>query len=203
MARRRFIFDPPERFVAGTIGEPGDRTFFLQARDGARIVSIVLEKVQVAVLAERLGDLLDELDRRGGTEGAEGASTPAEAAGTAAFASITAELPGDVAPLDEPLNEAFRAGSLTLGWDVDAERVLVEARAQDEDGEPIDPADDDDEDEDGPDLLRVRLTADAARAFVARASRVVAAGRLPCPLCGAPLDPSGHICPRRNGHFLN
>ncbi len=196
MARRRFIFDPPERFVAGTIGEPGDRTFFIQARDGARIVSIVLEKVQVAVLAERLGDLLDELDRRGVPEAASGGT--ASAASTAAVGAAE-----DVAPLDEPLNEAFRAGSLTLGWDVDAERVLLEARAQDEDGEPVDPDDDDEEDEDGPDLLRVRLTADAARAFVARANRVVAAGRLPCPLCGAPLDPSGHICPRRNGHYLN
>ena len=65
MPRRRYLFDPPERFVAGTVGQPGDRTFFLQARDGARVVSIVLEKVQVAVLADRLGDLLSELERRG------------------------------------------------------------------------------------------------------------------------------------------
>src|SRR5688572_5591712 len=184
MPRRRYIFDPPERFVAGTVGEPGDRTFFLQARDGGRVVSVVLEKVQVAVLAERLGDLLDELERRG-IEGAEGAD------------------PEDDAPLDEPLVEAFRAGSLTLGWDGGAGRVLVEARAQDEDGEAIDPDEDDDEDEDGPDLLRVRMTAAAARGFVARAARVVAAGRPPCPLCGAPLDPLGHICPRRNGHYVN
>lgn len=192
MARRRFIFDPPERFVAGTIGEPGDRTFFLQARDGVRVVSVALEKVQVSVLAERLGELLDELDRRG-VEEAKEPDTPEAAS----------ELTADTGPLDEPLNEAFRAGSLTLGWDVAAERVLVEARAQDEDGEPVDPDDDDDEDEDGPDLLRVRLTADAARSFVARAVRVVASGRPPCPLCGAPLDPTGHICPRRNGHYVN
>ena len=68
-----------------------------------------------------------------------------------------------------------------------------------QDFEEIDPDEDDDEDEDGPDLLRVRMTADAARLFVVRAARVVAAGRPPCPLCGAPLDPQGHICPRRNG----
>ena len=188
MPRRRYLFDPPERFVAGTIGRPGDRTFFLQARDGPRVVSIVLEKVQVAVLADRLGELLSELERRGvATAGDVAAAAAAE----------------DVRPLDEPLNEAFRAGSLTLGWDGDAERVLVEARAQSEDGEEIDPDDDDDEDEDGPDLMRVRMTADAARSFVARAARVVAAGRPPCPLCGAPLDPQGHICPRRNGHYVN
>ncbi len=195
MPRRRYVFDPPERFVAGTIGDPGNRTFFLQARDGGRVVSVALEKVQVAVLAERLGDLLGELERRGVPHGGVEAMSRDEIAGAA--------VDDDAAPLDEPLVEAFRAGSLTLGWDPDAERVLLEARAQDEDGEAIDPDEDDDEDEDGPDLLRVRLTADAARSFVARAARVVAGGRPPCPLCGAPLDPRGHICPRRNGHYVN
>jgi uncharacterized repeat protein (TIGR03847 family) len=67
------------------------------------------------------------------------------------------------------------------------------------DDEPGESADDDD----GPDLFRVRLSADAARAFVDRAIRVVQAGRPPCPLCGAPLDPAGHICPRRNGHYVH
>ncbi len=193
MPRRRYIFDPPDRFVAGTIGEPGDRTFFLQAREGGRVVSVALEKVQVAVLAERLGALLDELDLRGIVEASETEPPIADAG----------EGPPEGVVLDEPLNEAFRAGSLTLGWDGGAERVLVEARAQDEDGEAIDPDEDDDEDEEGPDLLRVRMTAAAARSFVARAAHVVAAGRPPCPLCGAPLDPLGHICPRRNGHFVN
>jgi uncharacterized repeat protein (TIGR03847 family) len=188
MPRRRYLFDPPERFVAGTVGQPGDRTFFLQAREGARVVSVILEKVQVAVLADRLGELLSELERRGVPAAAE---------------AIRTAVADDTEPLDEPINEAFRAGSLTLGWDGDADRVLVEARAQSEDGEEIDPDEDDDEDDDGPDLLRVRMTADAARSFVARAARIVASGRPPCPLCGAPLDPQGHICPRRNGHFVN
>jgi uncharacterized repeat protein (TIGR03847 family) len=188
MPRRRYTFDPPERFVAGTIGQPGDRTFFLQARDGPRVVSIVLEKTQVAVLADRLGELLAELERRG----------------VKAVAPLgDGEVGDDTGPLDEPINEAFRAGSLTLGWDGEAERVLLEARAQSEDGEPIDPDEDDDEDEDGPDLLRVLMTPQAARSFVVRATRIVAAGRPPCPLCGAPLDPQGHICPRRNGHYVN
>jgi len=184
--RRRFIFDPPERFVTGTIGEPGQRTFFLQASAGGRVVSVALEKVQVAVLADRLGALLLELDRRG-----------------IAPAGVEPAAGEDTSPLDEPLNEAFRAGALTLGWDGDAERVLVEARAESEDGEPIDPDEDDDENEEGPDLLRVRMTAAAARSFVERAVRVVASGRPPCPLCGEPLDPTGHLCPRRNGNYVN
>ena len=193
MPRRRYIFDPPDRFVAGTVGEPGERTFFLQAREGGRVVSVALEKVQVAVLAERLGALLDELDLRG--------IAPAEDE-PAPLAPVDSETVDDE-PLDEPLNEAFRAGSLTLGWDGGAERVLVEARAQDADGEAIDPDEDDEEDEEGPDLLRVRMTASAARSFVTRAAQVVSAGRPPCPLCGAPLDPRGHICPRLNGHYVN
>ena len=194
MPRHRYIFDPPDRFVAGTIGEPGDRAFFLQAREGRRVVSVALEKVQVAVLAERLGALLEELGRRGVTEVDAPVAEPDPKANADS---------DDNGPLDEPLNEAFRAGSLTLGWDGGAGRVLVEARAQDEDGEAIDPDEDDDEDDDGPDLLRVRMTAAAARGFVARAERVVAGGRPPCPLCGAPLDPLGHICPRRNGQYVN
>jgi uncharacterized repeat protein (TIGR03847 family) len=187
MPRRLYVFDLPDRFVAGTVGDPGNRTFFLQARDAGRVVSVVLEKVQVAVLADRLGQLLDELERRGIAAPEDGSD--------------------DVAPLDEPIVEAFRAGTLTLGWDGDAERVLVEAREQTEEDAEAEAADvdedDDDDDPEGPDLFRVRLSAPAARAFVERAVRVVAAGRLPCPLCGEPLDPRGHICPRRNGHYVN
>jgi uncharacterized repeat protein (TIGR03847 family) len=212
MPRRRYIFDPPDRFVAGAIGEPGDRAFFLQAREGRRVVSVALEKVQVAVLAERLGALLEELGRRGVPEVTVDALSEPGEAGELGEAGERGELDpeigladagDDLGTLDEPLNEAFRAGSLTLGWDGGAGRVLVEARAQDEDGEAIDPDEDDDEDEDGPDLLRVRMTAAAARGFVERAARVVAGGRPPCPLCGAPLAPPVHICPRRNGHYVN
>ena len=188
MPRRRYVFDPPERFIAGTVGQPGNRTFFLQARDRGRLVSVVLEKVQVAVLADRLNDLLDELERRG-------------------IAGSTGPAADDGGPLDEPVIEAFRAGTLTLGWDGDEERILVEAREHtdedEEEGTEVAVVEDDDDDEDGPDVFRVRLSAPAARAFVERAARVVSAGRPPCPLCGQPLDAQGHICPRRNGHYVN
>jgi len=187
VTRRRFLFDVPDRFVAGTVGQPGQRTFLLQARAGRRIVSVVLEKAQVAILADRLGQLLDDLAEGGVAPAAEPAST------------------SDEAPLDEPLNEAFRAAALTLGWDADADRVLIEARAETEDESSEEDLADllEDDAEDGPDLLRVRLTASAARAFVDRAVGVVNAGRPPCPLCGRPLDAQGHICPRRNGQYVH
>ena len=184
MTRRRYLFDTPDRFVAGTVGEPGNRAFFLQARDGTRVTSVALEKVQVAALIQRLDELLDELERRG----IEGAGT-------------LETFDADPAPLDEPINEAFRAGTLSLGWDTQDDLVLLEAREQTEDEEEDEEFDDDADD--GPDLLRVRITPLAARAFVGRALRVLAAGRPPCPLCGQPLDPQGHLCPRRNGHRLN
>jgi uncharacterized repeat protein (TIGR03847 family) len=184
MSRRIFSFDEPERFVAGTVGEPGARTFFLQARDGRRVVSVVLEKTQVAVLAERLGALLDELGERG---------LELPAAGS---------LPQDNEPLDEPLIEAFRAGTLTLTWDGDQERIIVEAREIEEVDEEVEQlVEPDDDDVDGPDLIRVVMRPATARGFADRAISVVGAGRPPCPLCGQPLDPLGHICPRKNGYL--
>jgi uncharacterized repeat protein (TIGR03847 family) len=187
MTRRLFIFDSPDRFVTGTVGEPGQRTFFLQARSESRVVSVVLEKVQVALLADRLLALLDEIGRRGGGE----------------IDTTTA----DLEPLDEPLNEAFRAGTLTIGWDPTAEKIVIEAREQIETEEDEDEEDEPevmlDADVDGPDLVRVSIDPGDARGFVERAARVLASGRPPCPLCGQPLDPQGHLCPRRNGNYVN
>jgi uncharacterized repeat protein (TIGR03847 family) len=142
------------------------------------------------VLAERLGRLLVELDKRG------------------IVADPATPIEPDERPLDEPLNEAFRATTLTLGWDVDAEQILIEARAPGEEDEEVEEEVEgivelEDYDEDCPDLLRVRLSADAARTFVERAFRVIRSGRPPCPLCGNPLDATGHICPRKNGHYVN
>ena len=183
MPRQVFLFDPPERFVAGTVGQPGDRTFYLQASGGGRTVSVALEKVQVSVLAERLEELLEEVRRRGVGE------VPAVA---------PRELE-DTAPLDAPVEEEFRVGTMGLAWDGSIAKVVVEALAPPEgegheDVEPLSDA------EEGPDALRVVLTAEMAKAFIQRAQRVVAAGRPPCPLCALPLDPDGHICPRQNGH---
>src|SRR3954465_3603363 len=105
-------FDPPERFVTGTVGEPGQRTFFLQAREGLRITSVSLEKQQVAALAERIDQLLDEVMATG-----DNASV------------IPAVMPvglEDSHPLEQPIEEEFRAGTMTLSWDPEDERVVIE-----------------------------------------------------------------------------
>jgi uncharacterized repeat protein (TIGR03847 family) len=176
-----YSYDPPERFIAGTVGQPGERTFYLQAALGARVTSVALEKGQVSQLAERLDELLDEVQRRTGAGSDRGG--PAELV--------------DDGPLDLPLTEDFRVGAIALAWDHDGDRVIIEA--QEESEEPIEPLAED-VPEDGPAVLRVRITAEAARAFSRRAVQVVRQGRPPCPLCGLPLEPAGHICPRQNGH---
>jgi uncharacterized repeat protein (TIGR03847 family) len=179
MARQLFLFDRPARFVAGTVGEPGDRTFFLQATDGARVISVALEKQQVEVLADRLEQLLDEVVARTGT------ALPAAESDTEA--------------LDLPIDEEFRVSAMGLAWDGDEGLVVIEAQAPVEDVALAEETLLEDR-EDGPDALRVRIEPTRARAFVDRARRVIAAGRPPCPLCGRPLDPAGHVCPRHNGY---
>ncbi len=178
MARRLFLFDDPDRFVAGTVGTPGQRSFYLQARKAGSVVTVAVEKTQVAVLADRLGDLLDSIQPQ-----------------TAAAAGPDGS---DHRPLDEPVVEAFRVGAMALAWDAGAQAVVVEAQPLDDDAEYREVADDDPE---GPDLLRVRLTPDDARAFVSRSLDVVGAGRPPCPFCGMPLEPTGHFCLRSNGRL--
>jgi uncharacterized repeat protein (TIGR03847 family) len=179
-------FDPPERFVAGTVGPPGQRTFFLQARTGPRVTSVALEKQQVSVLAERIDELLDEL-----LSASEVDST------IPAIPPVSLE---DNAPLEQPIVEEFRAGTMTLSWDADDERVVVEVFPYSEEAvaEPGTPEDEIVEPE-PEEMLVVRLPAGLARAFSKRAQAVVSAGREPCPFCGSPLDPSGHLCPRANG----
>lgn len=181
MERQVFVFDPPDRFVAGTVGQPGDRTFYLQATSGGQIISVALEKVQVSVLADRLDELLTEVRRRLGQE----------------EEAVEAVEP-DLGPLEMPVDEQFRVGAMGLAWDADANRIVVEAQAATD--EPVDESTILEDVDEGPDALRVRITPDAARSFVERARRVVAAGRPPCPLCGLPLDAEGHICPRQNGY---
>jgi uncharacterized repeat protein (TIGR03847 family) len=190
MTRRISNFDAPDRFVAGTVGEPGHRAFFLQARQGGSIVSVAAEKTQVAVLAANLAALLDTLAERG-VEG-----IPVDAS----------DRPIDDEPLGEPLVEAFRVGAMTIGWDSTRQMVLIQAaaitdEADEDDASMVDAVMADQDDADGPDLIRVRLSPVDIRAFVARAARVIASGRPLCPRCAEPLDPQGHICTRPTAYL--
>ena len=192
-------YDSPDRFVAGTVGQPGERTFFLQAREGNRITSVVVEKQQVSVLAEHLDKVLDEVLRR---------------SGPAAQVPPAHSKPNDTDPLDAPITEEFRVGTMTIAWDAEIHKIVIELFSNVD----SDVTDEEDEDDDlglsaaaaaalegndevnADEVFVVKITPGYARDFVARAQALVAAGRPPCPLCDEPLDPEGHICVRTNGY---
>ena len=182
MPRQIFEYDQPERFIVGTVGVPGERTFYLQATDGARTTSVVIEKQQSALLAERLDALLGEMSKRG----------------VMGIPDTYAASDLDLDPLTAPVVDEFRVGTLALGWNGASDVVLIEAHGNDDVEQDVPDLEADDPE--GPDVLRVRLTPAQARAFAERARRVVSAGRPPCPFCLEPLEPRGHICPRANGY---
>src|SRR5918911_2314372 len=139
MSRVIHVFRTPERFVAGTVGEPGDRTFYLQAIDEDKVVSVMLEKEQVAVLAERLSALLNEVVRRLGAE---------------VFAEADELV--DTEPLRTPVEQEFRVGTMGLGWDIESRAIVVELLAVSE--QEVDESMVLDDAEDGPDAVRVFLS---------------------------------------------
>lgn len=165
-------FDWPDRVVIGTIGRPGARTFYLQVRTAGRIASVVLEKQQAEILAEKLDEILDELMALEGNPHSVPTSTPVELV--------------DNDPLD-PVEELFRVGAIGLGWDPTTAQVLVEAHrmAEDEFDELLEPESE---------TLLVRMPVGATRAFTRRTREVVDAGRPMCANCGQPIDPDGHDC---------
>ncbi len=150
-----------DHLTTGTVGPPGQRVFYLQARQGNRVVSLRLEKTQVAALCRYLAEMLADLP------GAE--PEPANM------------------DLVEPVVPEWVVGSLGVTYDEDTDRVLLVAEELVEEGEE-------------PAHARIRATRAQVAALTRHGSEVVAAGRPPCPLCGAPLDPEGHMCVRLNGH---
>lgn len=179
------VFDPPERCIAGTVGPPGQRTFFLQASGESRVVSVSLEKEQVRLLGESLAELLDEVAGEDGS-------------------SASGERYADAAPLDTPIEDDFRVQRLSVAWEGERRRVVIEAFDRPEASDLLEL------EEDGakelpwsgmpPQSLRVVLAPGPARAFADRCTASLQGGRPSCPFCGQPLDPSGHICPRANGY---
>jgi uncharacterized repeat protein (TIGR03847 family) len=179
MTRRIHVFDAPDRFVADAIGQPGSRTFYLQASEGERHVTVALEKVQVALLAERLVDLLDAIRERG------------------------VELPpidsgkDDTAPLDEPILESFRVGTIAMGWDVGRGCAMIETRAMVEDEEDPPEVEDDDP---GMGRPRARVPRGAGRLRLHPSGGSGRGGRSAAPSrVRRAARPAGHLS-RRNGY---
>jgi uncharacterized repeat protein (TIGR03847 family) len=156
--------------VAGTIGQPGERAFFIQAREKARVVSVAVEKAQVAAISSRLELIVAEVRK----------SNP--------LISIVA-VQNDDAPLDTPVDEEFQVGAISLAWDDEKQLITFELYE----------LEDDEQDAEGQ-VLEINFSLAMAFAFAQRSKAVVNAGRLPCPFCAIPIDPRGHLCPRANGY---
>jgi uncharacterized repeat protein (TIGR03847 family) len=153
--------DAPDEFTVGTVGPVGDRMFLIQCRQGAELLTVKVEKQQVAVLASYLARIVREVGRPG-------------------------SLPRDVT-FDSSEEPAWVVGTIGVSYDEQSTRIVVvaeELAAEDEESS----------------VARFSLTLEQAAAFAILATSLVEAGRPPCPLCGLPLDPSGHDCPRTNGH---
>ena len=164
--------NPVDRITAGAVGEPGKRVFYLQARKGRRLVSVICEKKHVAALAIAAEQVL--LSLAGGDEDAVVEPDPAIHGGM---------------DLEVPLDPIFRAGQVNLGYDKDSRRLVViayELLAEDDDAQPS--------------VVRFWASEAQMRAFSIHGQQIVAAGRPQCAMCGEPIDPEGHFCPRKNGH---
>jgi uncharacterized repeat protein (TIGR03847 family) len=151
----------PDRITVGTVGPVGDRLFLLQFRQGPVLLTLKIEKQQVAVLADYLARIVKDQERPG-------------------------HLPEE-SGLEEPTEPAWVVGTVGVSFDEAEDRVILVIEEQ----VP--------EDETGA-IARLSVSREQAAGFAIQATRVVESGRPPCPLCGSPLDPSGHECPRTNGH---
>ncbi len=187
---RSFELPEVDWATVGTVGPPGQRTFYLQARQDDQMITLKLEKQQVAAIAQFLGEILSDLP-------------------------VPDPLPRDeLLGLAEPVLAEWAVGGLQLAYDSTADRIVVLAEeigveADDETAEtaeaeeiggeqfrPGQPADDASERGVG----RLSLTRTQAAAIARRGWDLVKAGRPACVLCGHPIDPEGHSCPRTNGH---
>lgn len=171
--------NPVESFIVGTIGQPGEREFYLQAKFHGGIHSFAIDKSQVSALADRVALLIGELK-----------------AADFRFENIVA------VNLEVPLIPEFQVGVIGIVWLPDTEQVLLDLQEISESGfnELYDESQTFENDEDRPQLFKLYLSPHIANNFVTLARRVVSAGRLPCPFCGLPINRDGHLCPRANGY---
>lgn len=165
---------PADRITADAVGEPGSRTFYLQARNATEVITLIVEKEQVRLLAASVLDLL-------ATIGLETGGGPDE----------------DAMELEQPFEPRWRAGRLSIGYEEDADRFLLEIEEFQPELEEDDPllllqGD--------PELLRLWASREQMFALSRHAATVVDRGRPTCQFCGNPLDPEGHSCPAMNGH---
>ncbi|NCF66032.1 MAG: DUF3090 family protein [Chloroflexi bacterium] len=162
--------NPVSFLTVGTVGPPGQRVFYLQGSRRNETISLIVEKQQMAVLADSIESFLDELEEK----------HPAETRDSEE--SVMQDM-----RLREPVEGLYRVGNMGLGYNESEDQIVLVAY------ELVD------EDED-PDVVSFWATRAQMVALIKHTRKVVAAGRPICGNCGRPMDPQGHFCPNRNGH---
>lgn len=173
MPRFELDIDPCDHVTADAIGQPGQRVFFLQAWQGDKTYTILIEKVQLQSLASGIEQFLAEVIRQH---------------------PDLEDVPGDY--LEEemhirpPLTPLFRAGEIGLGYDAENDRVLLLVREILFENQNAEEAS----------VLRIWCTRRQLRKLARWGAEVVSRGRPICPQCGEPMEPEGHFCVKKNGH---
>jgi uncharacterized repeat protein (TIGR03847 family) len=165
-----------DRITADAVGEPGMRTFYLQARAGDELVTIVVEKEQVVLLAQSVLELLADIPLETGADA------------------------GAALELEDPVDPLFRAGRLSIGYDPDQDRFLLEVSEFEPEVEDEDADDPRSTVEGEPEMIRLWATREQMLALSRRGAEVAERGRPTCRFCGNPMDAEGHVCPATNGH---
>ena len=170
--------DPVDRITTDAVGDPGQRVFYLQARKGMEVVTVLVEKQQIELLSASILEILSRV----GLETGEGPDD-------------------EEMDLEEPVEPVWRAGRLSIGYEQDRDLILLELveliPGQEEAEEAVDV---DEELELDAERLRLWATRDQMLALSRHGAQVVASGRPTCQFCGNPIDPEGHRCPAMNGH---
>jgi uncharacterized repeat protein (TIGR03847 family) len=161
--------NPVTHITVGAVGKPGKRTFYLQGRQGAKIVTLLTEKEQVAALSQGIDQLLERLGVGNQTKTVQVTETEME--------------------LSQPIEPVFRVGQLGLGYEAERGLLVLVAYELPEEENPQ-----------TVNVVRFWATPEQMRALARHAAGVVAGGRPICVMCGRPIDPEGHFCPKRNGH---
>ena len=164
--------NPVSRITTGAVGPPGKRVFYLQARKGSELVTLLVEKHQVQSLAIGLEEFLDELGDR-----------------LPDLSEASADYNSDEMGLEQPLDPMFRVGNIGLGYDEESDRLVLVARQLDSEGE-------------GSEVVRFWCTRSQLRAMCTWGLEVASQGRPICGNCGEPKDSEGHFCPKSNGHKI-
>jgi uncharacterized repeat protein (TIGR03847 family) len=174
MPGQQLDLNPVTRITINAVGQPGQRTFYIQGRRGSQKATLICEKETARALAETLLQVLDDLRQRL-PDGSR-------------YQRLSIDM-----ELEPPVSADFRVGQMSLNYDEGRDLIIITCRellAEDVDEEQAS-------------VVRFFCSRAQIDALANHTVEVVSKGRPVCALCGKPMDAEGNVegfCPRRNGH---